>query len=524
MPGNDRRWLIGVAIVLGIAGVLAWQAHAAGRAHRAALEQVVRDHADFAGWLLVTRARETLELRALYGFAPVLRSAPVEASLPPAAALGTDPTERRRCPLPGTDSTRIYARLRIRDRDLETAGPVPDELAGWLADTLLVLSRSTEQGVRHAVRSATGGLWAWLVARDGEGQPLAVYAANGCLAMGEATVLDVAWGSTDALPPSLTAGLPNDSLMTGRLMAGGRELWHSPGAWDDTFTGTSGPVPSLGGAELEVSIHPDAVERLIVGGMPPSRLPLALALLGLAGALAGLAVVQVNRQLALARTRERFLRNASHELRTPLQQILLFADLLRLGRLDEGAERKRALDVIDAETRRLIHTVDGVLRFTRGEPVAPASAQAHRLAPIVGAAVDAFRPLAQSREATVALETDPDATACVAPDAVRQVVVNLLDNAVKYGPRGQTVRVRMHARNGHVELTVDDAGPGVPADERERVFTPFHRLERDERGNTPGTGIGLAIVRDLVRRDEGDVRVDDAPGGGARFVVRWPAA
>lgn len=517
-----------LALGLLLAAALAWQAHAAGRAHRAAVEQVVRDQADFAAFLLLRVARETLALRALYGFAPVLRSEPVDSALPPVAVLGTDPVEARRCPLPG--GGRLYARYRVSTAALTLAGDSADAATRrWLSDTLAVLAQNDTTGVRHVLRAdgAEPRLFSYAIMRDGKGTALAAYAANGCFATGDTTdVFRDALRSTSALPPSLTAGVPNDSLLSAVLRApAGDTLWRSRHAWAGDIRGAAGPDPVLGGAVLEVTLRPEAVDRLVAGGLPPSRLPQSLALLAAAAILATVAVVQAHRQLALARLRERFVRNASHELRTPLQQILLYADLLRLGALENDAERREALDVIDTETRRLIQRVDGVLRFTRGESVAEAVERgpAISLATVVAEAVEAFRPLAAARDARIELDIEGDPPVHGPPDTIRQVLLNLLDNAVKFGPRGQTVHVAVESTPSHTRLRVEDEGPGIPAADRTRVFEPFVRLERDERDGTPGTGVGLAVVADLVRRDGGIIDVTDRPGGGARIAVEWPA-
>ncbi len=106
-------------------------------------------------------------------------------------------------------------------------------------------------------------------------------------------------------------------------------------------------------------------------------------------------------------------------------------------------------------------------------------------------------------------------------DMVRQVLLNLLDNATKYGPSGQRVTVSAHEDGGSSAfLTVDDEGPGVAASHRPLVWGRFWR--GPDTGNTTGTGIGLALVKELVMLNKGDVDVQEAPGGGARFRVTLP--
>jgi signal transduction histidine kinase len=112
----------------------------------------------------------------------------------------------------------------------------------------------------------------------------------------------------------------------------------------------------------------------------------------------------------------------------------------------------------------------------------------------------------------------------VDPDAVRQILINLLDNAVKYGRPPQRVIVNLEAGNARALLSVDDQGPGIPAADRERVFEHFQRLERDRQSAIAGTGIGLSVVKDLVGRHGGRCWVTSGDRGGARFVVELPLA
>ena len=110
----------------------------------------------------------------------------------------------------------------------------------------------------------------------------------------------------------------------------------------------------------------------------------------------------------------------------------------------------------------------------------------------------------------------------VDPDSFRQVLLNLLDNAVKYGPRQQRVLVALEANGCMARILVEDEGPGVPPSEKRRIFERFQRLERDRRSAVAGTGIGLSVVKDLVNRHGGQCFVEEAASGGARFIVELP--
>ena len=108
--------------------------------------------------------------------------------------------------------------------------------------------------------------------------------------------------------------------------------------------------------------------------------------------------------------------------------------------------------------------------------------------------------------------------------SVRQVLLNLLDNAVKYGPRGQTISLGLALAGRRARLWVEDEGPGIPAADRARVWRPFVRLERDVDRQAAGSGIGLSLVREIVTRHRGTAAIESTPAGGTRVVVELPDA
>ena len=238
---------------------------------------------------------------------------------------------------------------------------------------------------------------------------------------------------------------------------------------------------------------------------------------------------RLRREQDMAELRSDFVAGVSHELRTPLAQIRLFAQLLREGTVQTEAQVERSLRVIDSEARRLTFLVDNVLNFARIEnDVRHPSAVPTDVARVVDEAIEAFGPLAETRNARVQATVAPGLRVLADPRALHQIVLNVLDNALKYGPAGQTVCVAAAAIDGYVRLTVDDEGPGVPSAERSKVWRQFYRLVHGSSdAKTPevgGTGIGLAVVSQLVTAYGGRVGIEDAPDGGARFVAELPAA
>ncbi|MGH7593712.1 MAG: sensor histidine kinase, partial [Gemmatimonadales bacterium] len=267
---------------------------------------------------------------------------------------------------------------------------------------------------------------------------------------------------------------------------------------------------------VTLSVETAAVPVLMQGGYPANPVtPIALTFA--AGVLVLLLVARLAwRTLALSRQRDEFTSSISHELRTPLTNIQLFAETLLLDRARTADERRGALETITRETRRLVHMVENVLALSRvGRPALALVRRPERVDKLVRDVLASFDPLLRSHEISVELTFEGPDTADVDGDAVRRILVNLLDNAVRYGPEGQTLRITAVNRQSSLQLIVEDEGPGVPAPDRERVWEPF---ERGSAAVDTGTGIGLAVVRQLVQLHGGDARITDGRHG-ARFVV-----
>jgi signal transduction histidine kinase len=222
-----------------------------------------------------------------------------------------------------------------------------------------------------------------------------------------------------------------------------------------------------------------------------------------------------------------FLGNVSHELRTPLAAIKGYVDNLLdgvAGPLPDKPRRYlgRVLDNAD----RLGRMVSDLLDLTRIEAgkieLIP---QALWIADLVGDAVDGLGHVAAERRIHVVADLPPCPAVWADPDKVHQVLTNLLANAIKFSPPGGQVTVTARPDpGGPVRVVVEDGGPGIPFTERERVFDKFYQVGRVEGDRPPGTGLGLTIVRHLVELHGGRIWVEDAPGGGAAFVVLLPAA
>jgi signal transduction histidine kinase len=165
-----------------------------------------------------------------------------------------------------------------------------------------------------------------------------------------------------------------------------------------------------------------------------------------------------------------------------------------------------------------------VLHFSRSDrKQTPPPLDLRDLAVEIEETVRAFAPLAAPRGVGIRTDLAGDLVVAVDSAAFRQLLLNLLDNAVKYGPQGQTVTVRAERAGDVVRLTVADEGPGVPPAERERVWEPFYRGRGNGVRAVGGSGIGLAVVRDAVERHGGTAWLDDSAAPGTRVVIELPA-
>jgi signal transduction histidine kinase len=226
-----------------------------------------------------------------------------------------------------------------------------------------------------------------------------------------------------------------------------------------------------------------------------------------------------------------FISSVSHELRTPLSQILLFAETLNLGRVRSEGERGAAAEVIVQEGRRLMHLVENILHFSRTERrMTRLGVEPVELAPAVQATVEDWIPLAGAADVRITTHLDHGVIAVADRSALRQMLLNLLDNAVKYGSPSRDVSVGVESVKGRARIWVEDRGDGIPPRERERVWESFYRLDRHANSAVAGSGIGLYVVRELARLHAGDAWIEDARGGaeaerrGIRVVIELPIA
>ncbi len=323
------------------------------------------------------------------------------------------------------------------------------------------------------------------------------------------------------VPRFLLATVPDNQGFVGVTveLPNGERLFASTPAFAEGASDRLSLPLGRGGLVVTARLNPALKGALLPGGDPPSIPWRELAMLALAfGLLLTIAVVGL-KAVQLARIRSDFASSVTHELRTPVTQIRLAAETVLLGR---GSAAHLLRGIVE-ETTRLQELIDNVLHFSRAErQMVRVALEPVAMAPLVEDVVSGFHTAGETG-VTWALDLPPSLRAMADPGAVRQVLRNLLDNAVRYGPPDGRVMVRGRREAGHVEIAVEDEGPGIPESERARVWEPFVRLDSVVQGAVTGTGLGLAVVRELMSAQGGDCRIETGETGGARVLVRWRA-
>jgi two-component system OmpR family sensor kinase len=216
-------------------------------------------------------------------------------------------------------------------------------------------------------------------------------------------------------------------------------------------------------------------------------------------------------------TQRRFAADAAHELRTPLTALTLQIQLAR--RAESPEERAVALDRLEQGVKRATRLVQQLLTMARLDPDAARPAESFDLAAVAASVIEEKTAFAEQQGVALSLSADAVAI-CGQEDALRILLANLVDNALRYTPPGGTVQVSVGRDGEDALVEVADTGPGIAEEERERVFDRFYRGPRAPAG---GSGLGLAIVRQVVVLHSGAISLGTSPSGGLLVSARFPA-
>lgn len=267
-------------------------------------------------------------------------------------------------------------------------------------------------------------------------------------------------------------------------------------------------------SEVEITLYGDTPRYLLAHAAPLSSDD--------GGRGVVLVLNDITRLKRLERVRQDFVANVSHELKTPITLITGFAETLET--VDDPAEARRFLAIIKRHADRMTAIIEDLLTLARLEnpgraalstaPVKAASLAAH--------AIESLDNRPAQRGIVIEADVDPALVAHVNEGLFEQALVNLLDNAVKYGPRDSVVRICATVAGDSLVFSVIDQGPGIPARDLPRLFERFYRVDRARSKNLGGTGLGLAIVKHVAMAHGGDASVASVEGSGSTFSIAVP--
>jgi len=232
----------------------------------------------------------------------------------------------------------------------------------------------------------------------------------------------------------------------------------------------------------------------------------------------------ISKEMNLARQKSDFVANVSHELRTPLALIRLYAETLELGRLSSKDKYQEYFRIIREESERLTALINNILDFSRIDAGRKEyEFQETNLGELVHSTLDSYRFQIQQNGFAFEENISPDIPSVkVDREAIARSLLNLVNNALKYSKDQKHIAVKLYRANGSVKLEVQDRGIGIPLNEQEKIFEKFYRCGDPLVHNVKGSGLGLSLVRHIVRAHGGDVEVESAPEKGSKFTIALP--
>ncbi|MDH5751248.1 MAG: ATP-binding protein [Deltaproteobacteria bacterium] len=227
----------------------------------------------------------------------------------------------------------------------------------------------------------------------------------------------------------------------------------------------------------------------------------------------------------LENVRREFVANVSHELKTPITSIRGFAETLLGGAVNDQEKARSFLEIILNQSVRLEEIIEDLLSLSRIETEAErglVSTAPANLAQVLQAAVELCSAKARERSVSILVDCPDPMEIILNRPLMEQALLNLIDNAIKYGPEKGEVRISVSGDGNEVAVTVADQGPGIPSEHHERLFERFYRVEKSRDRSRGGTGLGLSIVKHIAAAHGGRISVDSKPGKGSRFTLRLP--
>lgn len=225
----------------------------------------------------------------------------------------------------------------------------------------------------------------------------------------------------------------------------------------------------------------------------------------------------------LEQIRTEFVSNVTHELKTPLTSIRGFVETLKDGAIEDTAVASKFLDIIDIEAERLYHLINDILQLSEIESMRNEDqVTQNSLNLIVDEVIQLLEPSALKKNIKLQVNIKPDVVIPVNKYRIKQMLINLIDNAIKYNIENGTVFINANKSHGTTTISIKDTGIGIPTKHHSRIFERFYRVDKGRSRNMGGTGLGLSIVKHIVHLYNGDIGIISEPGKGTEFIIRLP--
>ena len=435
-------------------------------------------------------------------------------------------------PLSGLDALRLtYTEGGDRSRAREVA----DTMRARLDAGAWALGRTTAEFYRELVATDAEAPPEWHLAGtlaeawpevERPGAP-----ARGVRAVQTPAGAAVTWWRSDAAATAVVVALADTVL---RPLAPPGLDWRVSDAEDQQVAGAAAAAPPDavvathavgGGAGWSLHVWPRAGAP--AGDSTRSRWPMLLALGGtllFVWAATAMMLRALAHEAGVARLQSDFVAAVSHEFRSPLTAMRQMAEMLDAERVPDESRRRQYYRILAGEAARLQHLVENLLDFGRMEAGrAPVARQPVDLGALVDSVVEEVRRQPRATNATIDVVGPDEAVPLEGdPDGLRLALRNLVENAVKYSPGSAHVTVRWGVEGASAAIAVSDRGLGIASHEHARVFGRFVRGESAAAAHVGGTGVGLAVVQQVVRAHGGEIHLDSRPGEGSTFTMRLP--
>ena len=279
------------------------------------------------------------------------------------------------------------------------------------------------------------------------------------------------------------------------------------------------------GYSIYAAIDESLAESLIIGGMPHNQIPklLLLIIITLFTLLVSLWMYRREKQLAFLRSQ--FVARVSHELRTPLTQIRMFSETLLLNRVKDKQTTKHYLEIIHRESKRLTIMVNNILnKHQIDQQLNPVKFINVNLKQELIFACEVLQQALDKKDMNLQINIDESIEVKTDENRFKQIIINLMDNAIKYGADAQTIVIDCEVKGGFYCLSICDRGPGVPKNKQKLIWQAYQRLNRDEKRGINGTGIGLSITAENLKSINGHYKLRNRENGGACFKIYLPVS